>query len=154
MSIKSELRIGSIVADEFYDTFNRVIVVESINDKGINLEIQNSNDYPEMQSHWIEPYYTFDQLRGIPVSEEWLLKFGFEKKEEVTWSFGYEKKYNVYRLDELTYNGVQAAWWFNGLLKKQPEYVHQLQNLYFALTGTELELSLKESPLPEQPENK
>jgi hypothetical protein len=79
-----------------------------------------------------------DHADPIPLSEEWLVKFGFKKTVEVTWSFGYEKEYNVYRKEDLTYNGIQAAWWYNGLLKNQPEFVHQLQNLYFALTGSEL----------------
>jgi hypothetical protein len=135
---KHELRIGNLVTDEFYPDFDCIITVESLNDKGINLGIESSNDYPEMQSHWIEPYYAFEQLRGIPLSEQWLIDMGFEKTIEVTWSFGYHKEYNVYRKDGLTYNGIQAAWWYHGLLKRQPEYVHQLQNLYFALTGSEL----------------
>lgn len=79
-------------------------------------------------------------LLPIPLTEEWLLKFGFNVEIKKTWSFGYEKDYNVYTLDGLTYNGIQAQWWYVQVLKNQPQFVHQLQNLYFALTGTELEI--------------
>jgi hypothetical protein len=81
-----------------------------------------------------------ENYKAIPLTEEWLIRFGFEKRKEVTWSFGYEKQFNVYSKDDLTFNGVQCAWWFNGLLRNQPEYVHQLQNLYFSLTNSELEI--------------
>jgi len=83
----------------------------------------------------IEP----ERYRGIPLTEDWLKRFGFEVTIETTWSFGYDKKFNVWRLNGFTYNQIQAAWWYNGaVLKHQPEFVHQLQNLYFALNGSEL----------------
>ena len=64
----------------------------------------------------------------IDLSEKWLLEFNFKKTED--------KHYTLYVL-----NNVQI--WYvnkqfmndNGVLV---EYVHQLQNLYFALTGEEL----------------
>lgn len=68
----------------------------------------------------------------IPLTEEWLLKFGFEKENilsDGTISF----KFNPY-------------FYFNPLKKEgyicihtpPIKYVHQLQNLYFSLTGEEL----------------
>ena len=65
-----DLRLGNLVTNEFYESFQKTITVESINDKGINLSIENSDDYPEMQDHWIEPYYEFDELRGIELTPE------------------------------------------------------------------------------------
>ena len=81
-----------------------------------------------------------DDLEPIPLTEEWLLKFGFEKESNKSYSTGEEIVYSVYRLDELTYNSIQKNWWFNGVLSNQPIYVHQLQNLYHALTNEELTL--------------
>ena len=86
--------------------------------------------------------------KPIEITEEWLLKFGFKKIEKgysigisdygyvieyldwrEDWTFGVEY-YDPVNDDELgdVYN-------FNGLGLK---YVHQLQNIYFALTGEEL----------------
>lgn len=88
-------------------------------------------------------FLQYDECSGVPILSEWLEKFGFKKTIERSYSFGYQKEYNVYRLNEFTYNGIQAAWWYDGkLLKTQVEFLHQLQNLYFALSGTELLISL------------
>jgi len=81
-----------------------------------------------------------ENLDVIPLTDEWLLKFGFEKESNKSYSTGEEIVYSVYRLDELTYNSIQKNWWFNGVLSNQPIYVHQLQNLYHALTNEELTL--------------
>lgn len=62
-----ELRIGNWVTDEFYDHFKTVMKVTSINEKGINLTVQNDGNYPELADHFIEPEYTFDKtVRHTP----------------------------------------------------------------------------------------
>lgn len=95
-----------------------------------------------VHGHWLgtfEKNYPFPE--PIPLDETWLKRFGFEISTGLTWSSGYTHEYNVFRRGNLTYNGVQSAWWFDGkLLHRQPESVHELQNLYFALTGEELKL--------------
>lgn len=129
---RRELRIGNLVTDEFWDSFKKVIIVESINDKGINLSIENSDDFPEMQSHWIEPYYTFDQLRGIPLTQEWLIKFGFNPRLDTLFMkffFTISKERDGFKL-----------WITDGTYGTTFKYVHQLQNLFHALTGEELTL--------------
>ena len=70
-----------------------------------------------------------NKFKPIPLTEEWLVKFGFEKIKENTYSapvvsfliYTNQKKYAV------------SFWQGNEL-----EHVHQLQNLYFALVGEEL----------------
>lgn len=66
----------------------------------------------------------------IPLTEEWLLRFGFEKDR------------SGYRLDDinsLSFSENYIVCWHDKVLGiKQIEYVHQLQNLYFTLTGEEL----------------
>jgi hypothetical protein len=69
----------------------------------------------------------------IPLTEEWLIKFGFEKDAENTsW-------YNR-GIISVSKNGNIAfhleGKWLNS--KVRVDSVHQLQNLYFALTGEEL----------------
>ena len=75
-----------------------------------------------------------DNFTPIPLTEEWLLKFGF-----VFDSYGEYCK-GAYSLDnEYTDKGV-----YNFVIHKETcldieiKYLHQLQNLYFALTNEEL----------------
>ncbi len=77
-----------------------------------------------------------DKAEPIPLTEEWLIKFGFEKEKNVIpiYSIG---KISIYLDCEMYPNGRV---YFNSwcILKEKPKYVHKLQNLYFALTGEEL----------------
>jgi hypothetical protein len=76
-----------------------------------------------------------DDYEPIPLTEEWLVKFGFEKDDgiwehkELMWSCeisGDDDSFNFKRLGlDIPCIGIF--------------YVHQLQNLYFALTGQELQ---------------
>ncbi len=80
-----------------------------------------------------------ENYQPIPITEEWLIKFGFER---------YDNEANNYQLkDDLRYNifnktlkgylsdGVFGRW---VILNDQVDYVHQCQNIIFALTQTEL----------------
>ena len=69
----------------------------------------------------------FDSMQPIPLTEEWLMKFGFEALFS---GAGYVKNHV-----EIGYNHNGFYIITSGLKIK---YVHQLQNLYFALTGEEL----------------
>ena len=70
----------------------------------------------------------------IPLTEEWLVRFGFEYTE-------IHEGFNQYRKDllnlSITPNGFEIFLTFKWINIK---HVHQLQNLYFALTGEELTL--------------
>lgn len=79
-------------------------------------------------------------LNPIPLTEEWLLRMGFEKKEDdlfiikLTYnnnSIKYSKDYQtwVYYKDDNDAGCNSIA---------DCQYVHELQNLYFALTKKEL----------------
>jgi hypothetical protein len=103
------------------------------------------------------------EYQPIPLTEEWLLKFGFEHLENKSEHFneqiflkdvedngniktitvkilssGYQPvtKYEVLLTNEYRWGEqlVGRVYWKDDL------YVHQLQNLYFALTGEELTL--------------
>jgi hypothetical protein len=76
-------------------------------------------------------------LEPIPLTPEILEKCGFQKHEVnegiylALWlGILREVEQNVWRIDRLDFPGRDAR------------YLHQLQNLYFALIGTELEVSL------------
>lgn len=78
----------------------------------------------------------YEYVHAIPLSEDWLVKFGFRV------SFQY-KDYDDYINDlgfkiNLFHNG--KAFVDLGDFCKKIEYIHQLQNLFFALTQTELSI--------------
>jgi len=67
-------------------------------------------------------------VKPIPLTEEWLLKFGFKSVNGYPFKMlcGYIK----------IRNGIWFFKYYN--LDIELKYVHQLQNLYFALIGEEL----------------
>ena len=112
----NELRIGNYVIED-YMSYN------GIKQKEVEVSFKN------LVSH--------DSLKPIPLTEEWLVKFGFDVENKK----GNNNDFNVYRKGEFTFN-TNHGWWFShNILKLQPQFVHQLQNLYFALIGTELTLN-------------
>ena len=72
-------------------------------------------------------------FKPIPLTEEWLLRFGFVQSQDIDTIFGL-------KLNDFWYiNEFQIRNNFNSiLLDFELKYVHQLQNLHFALTGTHL----------------
>jgi len=92
--------------------------------------------------------YNYSHLHPIPLTEEWLVKFGFDTDgvtfdKQVPFVFHYGYRFSLYN----TGNAVdfnRSGWAVRVFQSKQTieigriQYVHQLQNLYFALTGEEL----------------
>lgn len=64
----------------------------------------------------------------IQLTKEWLVKFGFEIYGKYT-----------YLIDFLLLENIDE-YWSNSNLRIKIQYVHQLQNLYFALTGDNLKI--------------
>lgn len=104
----NELRLGNIIKSKSSATFWSVDIDDLI----------LINDNP---NHYLP----------IPLTEEWLLKFGFKLIRRANyincdfdeWSLG------EFELEDFIYRGS---------VEKELKHVHQLQNLYFALTGEEL----------------
>jgi len=67
-------------------------------------------------------------LQPIPITEEWLVKSGASKQNGYQYRFLYG--FLIIR------NGICFYKYYD--LEIELNYVHQLQNLYFALTGEEL----------------
>jgi hypothetical protein len=74
------------------------------------------------------------------LTEEWLLNFGFDNYDELSFvdKGGFECKLGVI-LD----GGVVYVSPTEGATSINCQYVHQLQNIVFALTGKELSISAK-----------
>lgn len=103
-------------------------------------------------SHWL-----YKAVEPIPLTEEWLIKFGFDKRHE-RWEndlgsgdyfYGHNDKYLIFYYER---HECVAHWriYYYGEKREgkkkhdcnqfgdRMKYVHQLQNLYFCLTGEEL----------------
>lgn len=145
----NELRVGNLFHPTMYS--NGIRVPQSTIAKIITIDAFHvlwlPSDLNPAQVKWNESKY--NEIEPIPLTSEWLLKFGFEKTTGLTWSLSHEKTYSVYRKSGLAYNEIKVEWWYGGiLLKKQPDSVHELQNLYYALTGEELTIQEKEIDPP------
>jgi hypothetical protein len=118
-----QLRIGNVL---FWSTNNDIVVVDHVHIRMCSVDRNNFNKL----------------YKPIPLTEEWLVKLGFRMFELPIWcdfhdeyedrsvfnKEGFEIKQNEHMDFVFTLND-------NDLVVL---YVHQLQNLYFALTGKEL----------------
>jgi hypothetical protein len=74
----------------------------------------------------------------IPLTEDWLLKFGFEKKMG-SWELNFRHLIVDVHLERKTLS-IDSTGTFEYFIcwPIDMSFVHQLQNVYFALTGEEL----------------
>jgi hypothetical protein len=121
----TELRIGNLVKNNEPRYGNKILVIESIGDNDtVNVFFRE---------------YPMSALEPIPLTEEWVLKFGFESLENTGFFRKYyNDKYYILSNPKQQYTEICVNSICGGQSKTQ--YVHQLQNLYFALTGEELTL--------------
>lgn len=123
-----ELRIGNWVIIDCPDFENKYQIIPNVHEKGIML---NGNPYALLEIH------------SIPLTEEWLLKLRFTiegGKRGVYYMHKIFKGFRIWKSDITTCFTVgrkqsdnTPTYWIADL-----KYVHQLQNLYYALTGEEL----------------
>lgn len=126
--LKSEIEEEGYIKNEFQ-------ITSSFN-KDDDIQIYNPYEI-------IYEYFIAEQIEPIPITEDWLLRFGFEassihdnyKLGEIEISSSMRKittneRYNFYLDGEIPES-----------MKIRIQYIHQLQNLFFALTGTELTLT-------------
>ena len=118
----NELRIGNLFIEE---NSNKIIEVIGLDKKTVVFS-------GKFLYQW--------QAKPIPLTEEWLLKFGFENVH-TDWFYKDIVKTNSYQFcfNICLSNGkitLDSGFDENSIIKLK--YVHQLQNLYFALTGAEL----------------
>jgi len=80
---------------------------------------------------------SWKDLGGVMLTEKWLVKFGFEQWDKNKWV----DKNGVITISKLGEGFLYLA----NQRHVNIFYVHQLQNLYFALTGEELTLTPSET---------
>ncbi|WP_185273870.1 hypothetical protein [Chryseobacterium indologenes] len=122
MITPQELRLDSLLyVPGLFGPSTLVEAVESINAKG---EISTKST----QAH-------FSCYRPIELTEEWLFKLGYECDKNEYCVSGFDR-FNVFQ-------SVKGPYIFCDDEKsiRYVEYVHQLQNIFFALTGEELTIN-------------
>lgn len=134
-----ELRIGNLVY---------VATAWSIPDKtplifgdmpheidAINFKDVSVHDFPDFRGTSDIP---IADLKPIPLTEEWAKKFKLEKIVDYLYSVPSNNGFNI-QFYEYSHN-VRFYLYRNSIIESYVDllYVHQLQNLYFALTGEEL----------------
>jgi hypothetical protein len=132
----NELRIGNLV--EYNDCLAYVYSVESAEPR-VNSNF-NDKEIVTLQLNGLTTV-TINEVQPIPLTEEWLLKFGFERLHQSNYIL-LENGSESFHLCETIF-----SYWvleFKGLHWSRIQHVHQLQNLYQALTGEELTLKNQE----------
>jgi hypothetical protein len=94
----------------------------------------------EIDSEIIAEYF-----EPILLTEEWLLKFGFEKDEDHIWIFPTNTSLRLWgfawNVQQFSFNVKGVGW--DEIITPSIKHIHQLQNLHYALTNKEL--TIKES---------
>lgn len=112
----NELRIGNLI---YYD--NRVFEIDTL---AKEIPTLNTIEFGIGVVNW-------NDLKPIPITEEWLLKLGFRESESnlrkgnIIIRFGENDRLIITLIDQIVLPKIQ--------------YIHQLQNLYFAIYQNELE---------------
>lgn len=124
-----ELRVGNLVFENTYNMSNG-------NYEGVPV-VANGNIIKTIE---LSP--TLHAYSPIPLSPDILLKCGFEKRDNGI-SIDYHIGINEITKDWLFYivwiDGFQYPFYKNG--RHEIKYLHQLQNLYHSLTGSELNIN-------------
>jgi hypothetical protein len=114
----SELRIGNYISPLGVG-IDRVLFIDA---RDNTIECENFSERP------------IEDFNPIPLNEEWLVKFGFKKiggKESYLWVL------NGFELSEIS-SGFFIEFGSDNKKTFFPLYIHQLQNLIYALSGEEL----------------
>lgn len=120
----NELRIGNLVQVD-----GAIVKVDSIH---------TSEQYNTARTENGRLYsFVLDCVEPIPLTDDWLVKFGFIEKDKWFYKEGFCIGYLTTE-DNLQIEYCIAG--HGGWKVLELKSVHQLQNLYFALTGEELTL--------------
>jgi hypothetical protein len=128
MKIKaSESRLGNLVEFE-----GRVFQIDSISD---SLPTLNTPEFGIGVVDW-------NNIKPIELTPDWLLRLGFEGDDDGE-EF-YHKDSELFGVQFCLFEKEDVTHVWDGAFTEAPiKYVHQLQNLFFALTGQELILKEK-----------
>ncbi len=143
----NELRIGNLVKihnDLLPETNREIYSVYGINER-YDKEFPESKNVVSLRhksrnARFIRTYSQFDEfIEPIPLTDEWLVKFGLDQGGYDFYFWTKETPTGLFSINGDPESGYGVR--YNNEIEPPLEYVHQLQNLYFALTGEELTIS-------------
>lgn len=121
----TEIRIGNLFIEKYSNDIMKVIELTETNIifDGVQL------------GKW--------QAQSIPLTEDWLLKLGFEHDRNEYWMIEHEYIHFLIFVNSINkmiyhFTDVERRQYHT---TKEIKHVHQLQNLYFALTDEELTIN-------------
>jgi hypothetical protein len=120
-----ELKIGNYVSHEDYSCESFIVTSIELDDYGYAIMTSGGKN-----GEWIN---SVDIVTPIPLTEEWLLKFGWDKLELIDRTIGYNK-YALF----IGYRNHNLRLMGSNIHIINIKYVHQLQNIFYALTNEEL----------------
>lgn len=129
-----ELRLGNILKGTTREGSVLVAPVHEIMDSEVSLIFEG-----------LAHKFTHDRIDPIPLTPEILEKAGFEKIGDngyIIYEFEDEKNANEGFYVECEGDGYAYYYPSNTAMDVQINYLHQLQNLFFCLTGEELKINL------------
>lgn len=141
MITTNELRVGNKLLFQRNSEIIEIITVAWVSDDSIGYKEEHEASYPKSPNHFF----------GIPLTPEWLERCGFKYLDSII-----SGRYFVQWAD----SNSEIAWYpvgqfisintatggegeqsnYTEVSMKHIQYLHQLQNLYFALTGQELQI--------------
>lgn len=118
----TEIRIGNLI----FDNLNRVVRISEVRLEHLVFYLSNGNKIK----------HTLNSFKPIPLTEDILLKCGVWNNTDLRLPNA-----PIYFLKHPKNNGEYILF-FHSFSLGNTKYLHELQNLYFALTNTELEINL------------
>lgn len=132
-----ELRIGNLVETDAIGIARVTGYSKDLIDPTEVIEIGYSyRNKEEFLGYKAKSYFNVGHVNPIPITEEWLLKFGFEKIENLDCLEFYKDDVSFF----INLNGIYLKY---VTARIHIKHIHQLQNLYFDLTGEELTIKNK-----------
>jgi hypothetical protein len=125
-----ELRIGNIVLARGSQS-----VVKSIDENHVGYSKSKKGKWIKRET-LTEERVPIKLIQPIPLTEEWLVKFGFEQMYFLTAKINYFIKGNI--IYSIIDRHVEYKNGNINFIIRKCKHVHDLQNLYFALTQKEL----------------
>ena len=118
-----ELRIGNLI-----ETTNKIVRVIQTSKDTIWIQDLNRNALPALMPQWFS---------GIPITEEWLIKFGYKTIYDdfmfIRGEFTIMKENGIYGVHKTNRTYITYC--------DNIKSIHQLQNFTYILTGEELTIN-------------
>lgn len=104
---------------------------------GLDLDHKNNGSLVQIKKGTSKIPVDSEDLKPILLTSEWLCKFGFKESYRSDFRIRYDlPNFGKYDFDLSKEKILEGFLYFGNYI--QCQYLHQLQNLYFVLTGREL----------------